>query len=296
MTGQRTSNWWTLWAGSHPGLGAVPAAVDAVTVLQGPQHVPQRRHRRSSPAAGCGPTTETVFSDTLFTAALRNSIGIALIATLLSVDRRHVRRLRHRPAGVPGQEAPAVDGPGHRHVPAGRAGRTAVQHVAQPGHLRHVDRPDHPVPDASRCRCPSGRCRRSSARSPGRWSRPPRSTAPPRGRRSARSSCPLAAPGVFTTAILTFFFCWNEFLLAISLTSTDRARTVPAALSFFTGASQFQSPVHRHHGRLGRRHHPRRHHRAGLPAAHRRRPDRRCREGLTHRAAARRSSPWQRSP
>lgn len=54
---------------------------------------------------------------------------------------------------------------------------------------------------------------------------------------------PLAAPGVFTTAILTFFFCWNEFLLAASLTSTDRARTVPAALSFFTGQSQFQSPV-----------------------------------------------------
>ena len=41
---------------------------------------------------------------------------------------------------------------------------------------------------------------------------------------------PLAAPGVFTTAILTFFFCWNDFLFAISLTSTDRARTVPAAL------------------------------------------------------------------
>ncbi|MEV0898925.1 carbohydrate ABC transporter permease [Actinoplanes sp. NPDC049802] len=54
---------------------------------------------------------------------------------------------------------------------------------------------------------------------------------------------PLAAPGVFTTAILTFFFCWNEFLLAISLTSTDRARTVPAALSFFTGSSQFESPI-----------------------------------------------------
>ena len=54
---------------------------------------------------------------------------------------------------------------------------------------------------------------------------------------------PLAAPGVFTTAILTFFFCWNEFLLAASLTSTDRARTVPAALTFFTGQSQFQSPI-----------------------------------------------------
>jgi multiple sugar transport system permease protein len=54
---------------------------------------------------------------------------------------------------------------------------------------------------------------------------------------------PLAAPGVFTTAILTFFFCWNDFLFAIALTSTDRSRTVPAALAFFTGASQYQSPV-----------------------------------------------------
>ena len=54
---------------------------------------------------------------------------------------------------------------------------------------------------------------------------------------------PLAAPGVFTTAILTFFFCLERVFLAISLTSTDRARTVPAALSFFTGASQFQSPI-----------------------------------------------------
>ncbi|MCX5046617.1 carbohydrate ABC transporter permease [Aldersonia sp. NBC_00410] len=54
---------------------------------------------------------------------------------------------------------------------------------------------------------------------------------------------PLAAPGVFTTAILTFFFCWNDFLFSISLTSTDAARTVPAALAFFQGASQFESAV-----------------------------------------------------
>jgi multiple sugar transport system permease protein len=54
---------------------------------------------------------------------------------------------------------------------------------------------------------------------------------------------PLAAPGVFTTAILTFFFCWNDFLFAISLTSTNNARTVPAALAFFQGASYFESPV-----------------------------------------------------
>ena len=32
---------------------------------------------------------------------------------------------------------------------------------------------------------------------------------------------PLAAPGVFTTAILVFIFAWNDFVFAISLTSTD---------------------------------------------------------------------------
>jgi trehalose/maltose transport system permease protein len=54
---------------------------------------------------------------------------------------------------------------------------------------------------------------------------------------------PLAAPGVFTAAILTFFFCWNDFVFGISLTSTNRARPVPAALAFFTGESQFQQPT-----------------------------------------------------
>lgn len=53
---------------------------------------------------------------------------------------------------------------------------------------------------------------------------------------------PLAAPGVFTAAILTFFFAWNEFVLAISLTSTTGARTVPAQLSFFVGSDQFNPP------------------------------------------------------
>jgi multiple sugar transport system permease protein len=54
---------------------------------------------------------------------------------------------------------------------------------------------------------------------------------------------PLAAPGVFTTAILVFIFAWNDFLFANTLTSTDNARTVPAALAFFTGGSQFEQPI-----------------------------------------------------
>jgi multiple sugar transport system permease protein len=54
---------------------------------------------------------------------------------------------------------------------------------------------------------------------------------------------PLAMPGMVTTAILTFIFCWNDFLFAISLTSSNRARTAPATISFFTGSSQFEDPT-----------------------------------------------------
>jgi multiple sugar transport system permease protein len=54
---------------------------------------------------------------------------------------------------------------------------------------------------------------------------------------------PLAAPGVFTAAILVFIFAWNDFLLASALTSTTAARTVPAAIAFFTGSSRFEQPT-----------------------------------------------------
>jgi len=54
---------------------------------------------------------------------------------------------------------------------------------------------------------------------------------------------PLAAPGVFTAAILTFFFAWNDFVFGISLTASGAARPVPAALAFFTGESFFQQPT-----------------------------------------------------
>jgi multiple sugar transport system permease protein len=54
---------------------------------------------------------------------------------------------------------------------------------------------------------------------------------------------PLAAPGVFTTAILAFFLAWNDFVYGISLTSTSAARPVPAALGLFSGASQFEDPT-----------------------------------------------------
>ncbi|WP_377449159.1 carbohydrate ABC transporter permease [Rhodococcoides fascians] len=54
---------------------------------------------------------------------------------------------------------------------------------------------------------------------------------------------PLAAPGIVTASILVFIFAWNDLLLAISLTATERSVTVPAAISQFTGSSQFEEPT-----------------------------------------------------
>ena len=53
---------------------------------------------------------------------------------------------------------------------------------------------------------------------------------------------PLAAPGVFTTAILVFIFVWNEFLIAYTMTQTNAAQPVTVAITKFTGSSQFQQP------------------------------------------------------
>lgn len=46
---------------------------------------------------------------------------------------------------------------------------------------------------------------------------------------------PLAAPGIFTTAILTFIYCWNEFLFALAFTTNDASRTIPVAIVMFSG-------------------------------------------------------------
>jgi multiple sugar transport system permease protein len=52
---------------------------------------------------------------------------------------------------------------------------------------------------------------------------------------------PLAAPGIFTTAILAFISAWNEFLIASQL-STDRTQTVTVAIASFTGSQPHQEP------------------------------------------------------
>jgi multiple sugar transport system permease protein len=58
-----------------------------------------------------------------------------------------------------------------------------------------------------------------------------------------RVIAPLAAPGMVTTAILIFLTCWNDFIFAISFTSTITSRTAPASLAFLSGASTFTVPT-----------------------------------------------------
>lgn len=51
---------------------------------------------------------------------------------------------------------------------------------------------------------------------------------------------PLAAPGIAATAILTFLYCWNEFLFALTFTLGPERQTVPVAIALFRG--QYQVP------------------------------------------------------
>jgi ABC-type glycerol-3-phosphate transport system permease component len=51
---------------------------------------------------------------------------------------------------------------------------------------------------------------------------------------------PLSAPGLATTAILTFLYSWNEFLFALSFALGPERYTVPVAIALFRG--QYQVP------------------------------------------------------
>ena len=53
---------------------------------------------------------------------------------------------------------------------------------------------------------------------------------------------PLAAPGVFTTAIITFIAAWNEFLIALSMVQVKERQTANVIISQFTGTSGRDQP------------------------------------------------------
>jgi multiple sugar transport system permease protein len=53
---------------------------------------------------------------------------------------------------------------------------------------------------------------------------------------------PLAAPGVFTTAILTFIAVWNEYMISLTFLQAKDMKTATVALSQFTGTLGYNVP------------------------------------------------------
>ncbi|AGS26384.1 trehalose/maltose ABC transporter permease protein (plasmid) [Rhizobium etli] len=53
---------------------------------------------------------------------------------------------------------------------------------------------------------------------------------------------PLMWPALVTTGLLAFIAAWNEFLFALTFTSSDTQRTVPVAIALLSGNSEFEIP------------------------------------------------------
>lgn len=53
---------------------------------------------------------------------------------------------------------------------------------------------------------------------------------------------PLMWPALATTGLLAFIGAWNEFLFALTFTSSNAHRTVPVAIALLSGNSQFEIP------------------------------------------------------
>jgi multiple sugar transport system permease protein len=54
-----------------------------------------------------------------------------------------------------------------------------------------------------------------------------------------RIIAPLAAPGLVTAGIIVFVYTWNEFLVALTLTSTADVRTITVGIALYRGEFTF---------------------------------------------------------
>ncbi len=97
---------------------------------------------------------------------------------------------------------------------------------------------------------------------------------------------PLMWPALVTTGLLAFIGAWNEFLFALTFTSSETTRTVPVAIALAVGRLAAGNSLGSDHGGLCHRDRAAGRPRPYLPTQNRRGSDRRRREGLTS---------WQRS-
>ena len=241
MVGQRASRWWTtggllilVWA-LFPLLWMVSLSFKDPNTFrsQTPTFFPSK---------WVWTNYQTVFSDALFTSALRNSIGISLIATLLSVVI----------AMFAAYAIARMDYPGKKFLLSMALAIAMFPQAALVGPLFNMWRSlgiydtwiGLIIPDLTFALPLSIWTMSAFFRQiPWEMEQAAQVDGATAWQAFRRVIVPLAAPGVFTTAILTFFFAWNDFVFGISLTSTNAARPVPAALAFFTGASQFEQPA-----------------------------------------------------
>jgi multiple sugar transport system permease protein len=241
MEGRKTSHWWTIW-----GVVILLWALFPLLWMASLSFKDPATFREGTPSffpsAWSWANYESVFTDSLFTSALRNSAGIAVIATALAVV----------VAMFAAYAIARLEFPGKRLLLSMALAIAMFPQAALVGPLFNMWRGlgiydtwiGLIIPYLTFALPLSIWTMSAFFRQiPWEMEQAAQVDGATPWQAFRKVIVPLAAPGVFTTAILTFFFCWNEFLLAASLTSTDRARTVPAALSFFTGQSQFQSPV-----------------------------------------------------
>jgi multiple sugar transport system permease protein len=206
------------------------------------KHTADLNDRRFFPVNVSFDNYRTIFTDTQFSAALWNSIGIALIATLLSVTL----------AMFTAYALVRLEFPGKRAILAGALAIAMFPPVSIIGPLfnlwRYLGLFDTWVGlilPYMTFTLPLGIWTLSAFFREIPWDLD--KAARVDGASSLQAFryviAPLAAPGVFTSAILVFIFAWNDFLFTTALTSTNAARTVPAAIAFFTGSSQFEQPT-----------------------------------------------------
>lgn len=53
---------------------------------------------------------------------------------------------------------------------------------------------------------------------------------------------PLSKPSLAVTAVLVFIFCWNEFVLALTLMPSQAKYTVPVGIAMLSGTSVYEIP------------------------------------------------------
>ncbi|HEU0041597.1 MAG TPA: carbohydrate ABC transporter permease [Jiangellaceae bacterium] len=241
MQGRRTSNWWTFWGVVILLWAFVPLLWMFSLSLKDPATF-REGTPTFFPTAWSWANYESVFTDELFTSALRNSFGISIIATTLAVV----------VAMFAAYAIARLEFPGKKLLLSMALAIAMFPQAALVGPLFNMWRGlgiydtwvGLIIPYLTFALPLSIWTMSAFFRQiPWEMEQAAQVDGATPWQAFRKVIVPLAAPGVFTTAILTFFYCWNEFLLAASLTSTNRARTVPAALSFFTGQSQFQSPV-----------------------------------------------------